>query len=188
MKDKLVGWLDTALYSFKWKRITAPLTRWIDYCCQFFRGNRSFAVAVDYIPPDEDMLPTPHHTHTHTHTPTHTYKKCLKALTAILAPLVTLPSFTHASQNSTSPFHSPKTAKVYICCKHAKTAPKTHCWLRPKPCRQNPFLCRSEILRDENNKQIKHTFGRPTGLSVRCSPLAMPPWISHFVLPSAAFH
>ena len=111
----------------------------------------------------------------------------LKELTAILAPWPLCP-VSHASQTSTSPFHSCKTTKVYICCKHAKTAPKTHCWLRPKPSRHDPFLCWSEILRDEHGKQIKHTFGRPTGLSVPCSPVAMPPWISHYVLPSAAFH
>ena len=52
----------------------------------------------------------------------------------------------------------------------------------------DPFLCWYEIMRDENSKQIKHTFNGPTGLSVPCSPVAMPPWISHYVLPSAAFH
>ena len=98
----------------------------------------------------------------------------LKALTAILAPQVTLPNSTH-SQTSTSPFHSSNTTKVYICCKHSKTAHKTHCWLRPKPSWHDPFLCWSEILWDENSKQIKHTFGRLTGISVPCSPVAMPP-------------
>ena len=71
--------------------------------------------------------------------PFYPWKGELKALTAILAPPVTLASFTRKS-NFNIAVHSRKTTKVYICCKYAKTAPKTYCWLRPKPSRHDPFL------------------------------------------------